>query len=191
MSEVAKSAIFEYQLEHQLHIDVRDGKIFFDESKQDIYITKMSIKPAIDIKRVEVLAHYPKGTEQTVAEAVGKILNVRAKATATKETTRLSKKTISDAKELLRNDTQEKVNESAIQDMSIQVITDMLNIPNQIKIDGDQFKIMTESSKMTQFITFRQSKKIKIFINAKEFAPMDEVEFVKRIFPQIEMTVYL
>ena len=64
----------------------------------------------------------------------------------------------------------------------------MLDIATQVNVDGGNFKIQTKSSDMSEFVTFRQSKKIKIFINGKEFAPKEEMEF---IFPQVDMTVYL
>ncbi len=204
MAEKAtKSVVFEYELEHQLKIEVRGGVITFDESQQEIYLTKMTVKPAVEITRVEILASYPNGTEKTIAEAVGKILNVGAKAAPTKETVRTTKtmRTFNDIMgkgpepkaepKKPEEGKSEAIKESAIPDMSVQVITDMLNIPSQVNVEGDNFKVVTKSENMTQFVTFRQSKKIKVFINGKEFAPMDEIEFIKRVFPQIDMTVFI
>lgn len=194
-----KSVLFEYELGHQLHIDVQGGAISFDLSKQEIYLTRMSVKPAVEITRVEIRAHYPNGTEKTIAEAVGKILNVVAKASPTRETTK-SSKTILTANELAnanrdvekaKHEEPKKVNEAALPDMSIEVITDMLDVPSQVNVDDDTFNIVTTAESMTKFITFRQSKKIKVFINGREFTPMDEIEFIKRVLPQINMTVFI
>ena len=183
-----KVVTFEYELEHRLDISVKDGVVTFDESAQEIYLTKMSAKPAVEIDRVEIMASYPEGAEKAIAEAVGKIINTGAKAVPAKEPTRVGG-VMRSAGEIAPG--AKGVNEAAVPDMNVQVITEMLDIPVQMNIGGASFKIVTRSADMAQFITFTQSKKIKIFINGKEFAPKQELEFVKRVFPQLDMTVYV
>lgn len=178
-----KVITFEYEIEHKLDISVVGGKVMFDESKQEIYLTKMSVKPAVEITKVELLANYPEGTEKAISDAMSKIINVEAKATPVREAK--PRGNIINAGDI------KPIKEAAIPDMSVNVITDMLNIPTQVNVDGTNFKVVTQASDMSQFITFRQSKKIKIFINGKEFAPRQELEFIKRVFPQINMTVYI
>ena len=193
--QAAKTIVFTYEIEHNLNIQVRNGQILFDESQQKIFITKMSVKPSVELTRVEMLAHYPQGTNKAIQEAVGKILNISAKSAPARDV-----RTVKTAEEILKQratekpgekEGGEKVNEAAMPDMDIQVITDMLDVPTQVTIEDDKFSVVTRPDEMSQFVTFRQSKKIKVLINGRDFQPKQEIEFVKRVFPQIEMTAYL
>ena len=181
-----KAVTFQYFIKHKLTIEVTGNNVTFNEADQQVYVTAMSISPAMEISKIDVTAHYPNGAAASIADAVQKILNTGAKAEAAKTTTRVSPNTVIKAEDI------KKTNESANNvTMSVQVITDMLDIATQVNVDGGNFKIQTKSSDMSEFVTFRQSKKIKIFINGKEFAPKEEMEFIKRVFPQVDMTVYL
>lgn len=194
-TSASNTVVFEYEIEHNLSIQVRNGEIIFDESQQKIFITKLSVNPAVELTKVEMLAHYPQGSHKAIQDAVGKIVNIQARQTPAREV-----KTVKTAEDIIKQraagDGKEKgegetVNESAMPDMDIQVITDMLDVPTQVTIDGKEFEIVTRPDEMSQFVTFRQSKKIKVLINGRDFQPKQEIEFVKRIFPQIEMKVYL
>lgn len=185
---MAKKAVtFQYMVKHKLVINVKGNSILFNEADQEITITGMSVSPALELTTVEAIAHYPDGAAKTIADAVSKILNTGAKAVAVKTEAEKKSNTIINV-----GDMKKPVNEAAgaaMPDMSIEVITDMLDVSTQVSAEGDSFKVQTKASDMSSFITFRQSKKIKIFINGAEFSPMNEVEFVKRVFPQIDMNV--
>lgn len=197
----AKSLVFEYELKHKLQIIVKGGVVAFDESQQEIYLTKLKVQPAIDLQKVEVKAYYPEGAKKQIAAAVSRILNVHAKPTATKETMRGEKTMRSveairepsgaSGQESKTKDESTPVKEAAIPDMYIDVVSDMLAISGNYNVDGSTFKVTTTSEDMMKIITFRKSKYVKVFINGKEFKPQDEVEFVRRVFPQIDMTVHM
>jgi hypothetical protein len=194
----SKSVIFEYQLKHKLKIQVNGGAVIFNEKEQEIYLTGLKVQPAMDLQKIEVKAHYPAGTAKQIAEAVSKILNIHAKPAPTRETVR-GEKTLVNASEISKKaaaktpdaEKGEAIKESALPDMYVDVVSDMLNISGNYDVDGSQFSVSTSSEDMMKIITFRKSKYVKIFINGKEFKPQDEVEFVRRVFPQIDMTVYL
>lgn len=182
-----KIGTFEYELSHRLHIEVSGGRAVFDESKQEIFLTGAYISPNVELQSMTVKAHYPLGAASTIADAIKSIVNVDAKVMPAER--RAQSKTIVSADEIGEDVTKERIDEAAIPDMSIDVITDMLNVPVDVTLDGNEFSFSTRSEDMSRFITFRQSKKMKVFINGKEFAPKQELEFVKKVFPQIDMTV--
>lgn len=209
-ANTANTVLFEYQIAHNLSISVVNGEIIFNEPQQNIFITRLAVKPAMEIDKVDMLAHYPQGTHKAIQDAVGKIVNIAAKQTPAREV-----KTVKTAEDIIKQRATEKsdekkpadvkkpegkVNEaeekqagdaSAMPDMEIQVITDMLDVPTQVTVKDKTLSVVTRPDEMSQFVTFRQSKKIKVLINGKELQPKQEIEFVKRIFPQIEMKVYL
>lgn len=209
-ANTANTVLFEYQIAHNLSISVVNGEIIFNEPQQNIFITRLAVKPVMEIDKVDMLAHYPQGTHKAIQDAVGKIVNIAAKQTPVREV-----KTVKTAEDIIKQRATEKsdekkpadakkpegkVNEaeekqageaSAMPDMEIQVITDMLDVPTQVAVKDKTLSVVTRPDEMSQFVTFRQSKKIKVLINGKELQPKQEIEFVKRIFPQIEMKVYL
>lgn len=192
----SKAITFEYTINHKLSIQVRNNAITFDRDSQKVYLTEFKVRPALELTSAEALVHYPDGIETTIAEAVSRVVNVSAKAVPEKPKAgkafatdkSADNRTIRSAGEITDK---KNVSEAAgrLPDIDIEVISDQLNVTSQVDYGGGSFKILTKPAEMVEFITWRQSKKIKVFINNKEIAPKLEIEFIKRIFPQFEMTV--
>lgn len=197
MTMANKVTRLEYVLKYNINIQIRDNVIQFKPDEQKIYVTGMTVQPAVELKSATFLAHYPEGMDNTIAAAVKKIVNIRAVATPDKGLTNTVKsrtiKRASDAVKPDTNDDEQPVNEAAdapLPDTNIQILADRCNIQNQVEIKEGKFSIVTKSVEMAEFITWSESKKIKIFINNQEIKPKFEVEFLKAVFPQIDLTVY-
>ena len=198
----SKTVIFEYEIQHNLTFSVNGNNVQFKPEEQMIYLMGMKIQPALEISTVEVLAHYPDGAEKTIADSIAILLKSTNKDTQkaiqgipTKETAETTRRRETDAKLNKTSSSQastiKNVNEAlnAGKVMNVTVSSIQLKVSDQLQNSGSGFKITTKSERIAEFITATESKKIKIFINGIEIQPKLELEFIKRVFPQIDMTV--
>lgn len=184
---------FTYVINHYLSIKVRDNKVIFDEADQKIYLMGFKIQPAMELVSAEALIYYPNGTDIDIIDALRHVVNVTARTTPNKTVKTAGTALAADATTPSYTKQEDKINEaqSVLPDMELLIISEQLDISSQVENKSGTFTIITKSSQIPEFITHTRSKKIKVFINNKEFAPKYEMELIKRIFPQIELTVHV
>jgi hypothetical protein len=74
----------------------------------------------------------------------------------------------------------------------ILVYINNLNIVRQQNIDNDTLTFMFTSDKMTEdMISYKEAKKSKILVNNYELRPKSEIGFLRKILPNIKITVFL
>lgn len=194
------TAVFQFVLNHSIKYTVANNEITFVPENQDITITELSIFPQLDISVIEAMASYPDGNDVHVAEATASILNINAAATAMPAKSAPVVKNIKSTEPItkkVKEDEKAPVNEAVtnpgktIEKLDVQVLTTQLSIQKQVQVTGNKFSVISKSEDIASFMNYIDSKKVKVFLNGKEFQPKQEMEFIKRIFPQIDITVHL
>lgn len=179
--------LFEMMLNHNLSFTVNNGNINFPVDQQKITISEFAIYPDLDIKTLEAMAEYKEGNENAIRAAV--------EAVKSNLVTYKNPEDILSAASAAETKKPE-VNEAKIEQMGdteFSVITNRLKISKQIKLEKEQksFIVSFNSREISGFINYVESKKIKIFINSEEVKPKFEVDFLKRVFPYVEVKITL
>jgi hypothetical protein len=214
--DVSGAILFEFVMNHNLMYGFKDGKFIFDVDEQQINITRLAIYPDLELTQMSALAHYEfKGVDNANADAI--IDATRYIRTPLTGTASVTTKTLNNPKPTVKaeevedkdtkgkkdkdaqDEDKKKVNESTINNIkeiveaNISVITDSLKISKQIQLKPGSkvFTVDFKPHEIAKFINFRESKKIKIFINGVEKRPMEEKEFISRILPSINLEITL
>ena len=218
--DVTGAILFEFVMNHNLMYGFKDGKLQFNVDEQQINITKLAIYPDLELTKMSALAQYEYKEVVTDVNAAAIIdatryirtsltggMSGERKTTVTnlKPTAKVeaedeeSNKEDSKKKKDGECEDKKKVNESTINNIkeikeaNISVITDSLKISKQIQMKpgSKTFTVDFKPHEIAKFINFRESKKIKIFINGVEKRPMEEKEFISRILPSINLEITL
>ena len=203
--------LFSFTLNHDIRYEFKNGELVFDVDDQHITITRLEVTPDLILTKMSALAEYrfSDNTNNVNASAIidaTKYLKTSLSTIKTKtnldDVTVKKQTTDTDLEDKKQNkdsqDTQDsqKVQESEsiknIKEVSVNIITDSLKIAKQVKIrDDNTFSVEFKPSEITKFINFRESKKIKIFVNGIEKRPMEEKEFISRILPFVNLEITL
>ena len=197
--------LFEFVMNHNLMYGFKDGKFIFNVDEQQINITKLAIYPDLELTKMSALASYEYKTnvEDVNAAAIieaTRYLKTSLINTQTLEDPKPTKKVEDkDSEETTQKDKEKEINESTINNIkdikeaSISIITDSLKISKQVHLKKGEktFTIDFKPKEISKFINYRESKKIKIFVNGNEKRPVEEKEFISRILPSINLEITL
>jgi len=201
--------LFEFIMNHNLMYGFKDGKFIFNVDEQQINITKIAIYPDLELTKMSALASYEFKTKVEDVNAAAIIEATRYLRTSLTNTETLedpkptakteTKETKKDSDKTPQEEDTKEINESTINNIkdikeaSISIITDSLKISKQVNLKPGvkTFSIDFKPKEISKFINYRESKKIKIFVNGNEKRPVEEKEFISRILPSINLEITL